>query len=193
MPAIQIGFQRILNWEFYLFNTFLKDHYSRLLNIVYLCLLWKKNLCKDLSLKFVIPLYTYAVSHAYICFIFSLIISHPWRKTGSWVMSNDFVIKCCSFVRIEWLSTLVNGSMPRDRYNHSWLTFCLRPAASSYYSSCQMLPKDSSFLFFPPLFFYVHPYEHFSPSGAKRSVKDSRNKPSATKEDITLNIIDWEF
>lgn len=60
----------------------------------------------------------------HICLFFlSLIIPHPWRKTVSWVMSNNFVIKCCS-VCIEWLSALMNGSMP---YNRSRLTFCSRP------------------------------------------------------------------
>lgn len=110
----------------------------------------RKFLGRNLSLKFVIPLYTYAVSHIYLFYFLSHYFP-PWRKTGSWVMSNDFVIKCCSFVRHEWLSTLVNGSVPRDRYNHSWLTFCLRPAASSYYSSCQMLPKDSLIFIFSPI------------------------------------------
>ena len=118
-----IGFRRILNWEFYFLNTLLKDHYSRCINTVYQCPFWEKTLHKDLTLRFAIALYTFAVSHTYICFIFSLIIPHPWRKTVSWVMSNNFVIKCCS-VCIEWLSTLMNGSMP---YNHSWLTFCSRP------------------------------------------------------------------
>lgn len=123
IPIILCLLFTILNWEFYFLNTLLKDHYSHCINTVYQCPFWKKTSHKDLTLRFVIALYTFAVSHTYVCFILSLIIPHPWRKTVSWVMSNNFVIKCCS-VCIERLSALMNGSMP---YNHSWLTFCSRP------------------------------------------------------------------
>lgn len=115
----------------------------------------------------------------YFCFIiFSVIIPHPSRKTANWVMSNNFVIKCCSSVFIESLSTLMNSSVPRDRYNHSWLTFLLQTLLSPLPVRCFLRTPH---LYFFPLFFYVQPYECFSPSGTKCSVKDSRNQPSTTK------------
>ena len=64
-------------------------------------------------------------THTFLFYILSHYSPHLEEKSEL-VMSNNFVIKCSS-VCIKWLSTLVKSSAPKDRGNHSRLTFCSKP------------------------------------------------------------------
>lgn len=112
------------------------------------------------------------------CSIFVLFLSHyfhPGRQEASYV--NDFVTKMLFFViggyQHHW-------QCARDRPQSFWLTFPLRPAASLIILPVRCFLKTPHFVFHHCS--SILPIWTLLPSGTKCSTKDSRNKPSTTKE-----------